>query len=317
MTLRISYLIEEPAISASTRLALAQADALTARGHRVRVVTDGPSVRWRSSRAEWIDVDGLTAYDAAVDDAVVAATDGATRVAQRIAGDRAVHLVHAIGDCVPELPETKLVVARSLVDACRRVSEKVVYVPPIVDEVLYRRRDAREHDPLRVLLAGASQNETHGIAEGYGAVAHARWFHQKLDLVRVSPWTPSRDEPLDSVQEFHIALTTDEMARLVHSCDLAVVPSHAEEGLSLVACEAMAAGVPLLLTSVPEHLSFDPVTDYALFAPERNAVDLGEALIELASDAALRARLRARGREVAGQWRAEAVAPRLEKFFTP
>src|SRR5687768_18600712 len=48
-----------------------------------------------------------------------------------------------------------------------------------------------------------SQADLRGIDEGYGAVAHARWFHQKLDLIRVSPWAPSKEEPLDSVQEFH------------------------------------------------------------------------------------------------------------------
>jgi glycosyltransferase involved in cell wall biosynthesis len=44
-------------------------------------------------------------------------------------------------------------------------------------------------------------------------------------------------------------------------------------------------------------------------------VELGERLIELLSDASLRERLRARGREVAEQWRARHVADRLERFF--
>ena len=63
------------------------------------------------------------------------------------------------------------------------------------------------------------------------------------------------------------------------------------------------------------YLAFDDTQDYALFAPEDNAVELGERLVELLSDAELRQRLRTRGREVAEQWRADKVGARLERFF--
>lgn len=172
---------------------------------------------------------------------------------------------------------------------------------PIVDDAFYRAATPREHRPLRVLLAGPWQVESDGLAngidDGYGAVAHARWFHQKLDLIRVSPWAPSREEPLEAVQEFHVALTTDEMVRLLHSCDLLIASHHAGDRIPLAAAEAMAAGVPCLTE------------------PKQNAVELGEKLIELLEDAALRERLRARGREAAEQWRAERVVERLEAFL--
>ncbi|HWW61317.1 MAG TPA: glycosyltransferase family 4 protein, partial [Thermoanaerobaculia bacterium] len=119
----------------------------------------------------------------------------------------------------------------------------------------------------------------------------------------------------DAVQEFHVALSTSEMTRLMHSCDVLIAPNHAQEGFGLPAAEAMASGIPCVVTSIPSYLSFDDTRDYALFAPEQNAIELGERLIELLGDAGLRERLRARGREVAEQWRAEHVADRLEAFF--
>ncbi|HYK03384.1 MAG TPA: glycosyltransferase [Thermoanaerobaculia bacterium] len=185
-------------------------------------------------------------------------------------------------------------------------TDDVTRIGVIVGEELFRAHGRRENDLPRVLLSGSD------VSDGYGAVTHARWFHQKLDLIRVSPWAPSREEPLDTVQEFHVALTTAEMTRLVHSCDILVAP---EEGFSLTAPQAMAAGVACVLTSTPWHRSFDERHDYALFAPQDNAVELGERLIELLSDPALRARLVTRGREVAEQWRSEHVAERLEAFF--
>jgi glycosyltransferase involved in cell wall biosynthesis len=101
----------------------------------------------------------------------------------------------------------------------------------------------------------------------------------------------------------------------MHSCDVLIAPNHRQEGFGLPAAEAMASGLPCVMTAIPSYLSFDETHDYALFAPEQNAVELGERLIELLSDAELRERLRGRGRQVAEQWRVGHAAERLERFF--
>jgi glycosyltransferase involved in cell wall biosynthesis len=168
---------------------------------------------------------------------------------------------------------------------------------------------------MRVLLIGASQDKTSGVEEGYGAVAHARWFHQTLDLVRVAPWAPSREEPLDGVQEFHVALTSSELTRVLHSCDILISPLRREAPVGLDAAMALAAGVPVIATQTEAHTRLDPTLDFALFAPEDNAVELGEKLIDVLSDARLRERLRARGREVAEQFRSDRAAAAAEPFF--
>lgn len=263
----ILYLLEDSELSGRARNVIAQADALVARGHRVRIVTTGLPVTWTSSRAEWVYVDDDVRQFAAARDAIV--VDAATSAIVR-----------------DEL---------------------------IVDEGFYRQRLPRENDPLRVLLCGASQTEGKGLDDAYGAVAHARWFHQTLELVRVSPWAPSREEPLDGVQEFHVALTTREMTRLMHSCDVLVDAGHREQTLALTTAEGLAAGLACVLTSTPAHQAIDAAGDFAAFAPDRNAVDLGEKLIEVASDRELRDRLRVRGCEVAARWRAAAVVDRLER----
>jgi len=262
--MNVAYLLEDTPLSTRTRIVLAQADALVARGHRVRIVTAGLPVTWRSSRAEWVYVDDLGMYDRGDDGAVL----DASFVAENYA---------------------------------------------IVDDDVFRARTPRENGPPRVLLCGASQNAANAIDDGYGAAAHARWFHRKLELVRVSPHMPSREEPLDSVQEFHVALTTSEMRRLMHSCDVVIAPAHAEAGFDIIAAEALASGIPLVMSATPSHLAFDPSDDFAQFAPDDNAVELGERLIDLLSDEALRARLRARGGDVAEQFRSSAVAERLER----
>lgn len=326
--MNIVYLNEDTEQSGGVRVVLAHADALIARGHRVRIVTKGQPLTWRRSNAEWIYVDDFREYDASGDDFVIGTFWITVPPAYAMAGDRAVHLCQgyegafsaydAIRDQIEatyRLPIPKLVVAKPLIEVCKRFSDDVTYIGQVVEDEFFRDRAPRESDPPRVLLCGQSQADLRGIQEGYGAVAHARWFHQKLDLVRVSPWAPSREEPLENVQEFHVALTTAEMTRLMHSCDILIAPNHREEGFGLPAAEALASGLACVLTAIPSYLSFDETHDYALFAPEDNAVELGERLIELLSDAALRDRLRERGREVAEQWRIDNVADRLEQFF--
>ena len=326
--MNIAYLMEDTELAGGQRVQLAQADALIARGHRVRIVTKGAPLTWRPSRAEWVYVDDLRQYDAREDDFVIATFWLTLQLAWEIAGARAVHLCQgyegltsayaSIRDKIEAsygLPIPKLVVSKSLIPILQQFTSDITYVGQIVDDELYRTRFPPENEPMRVLLSGQSQADMKGIHEGYGAVTHARWFHQKFDFIRVSPWAPSRDEPLDSVQEFHVALSTSEMTRLLHSCDVLLAPNHREEGFGLPAAEALASGIPTVMTSIPSYLAFDDTHDYALFAPEENAVELGEKLIELLTDANIRQELRKRGREVAEQWRAPLVAERLEKFL--
>lgn len=327
--MNIAYLMADTALSGGIRVQLAQADALIARGHRVRIVTTGLPLTWRTSNAEWVYVDDFNTYDARDDDFIIATFWTTLAAAWTIAPEKALHLCQGYEgsftayqpirgeiEAAYRLPIPKLVVTRSLVGICKQFSDDVTYIGQIVDDEFFRPRTPTENEPLRVLLCGESQVDLKGVAEGYGAAAHARWFHQKFDLIRVSPWAPSREEPLDSVQEFHVALNTREMTRLMHSCDVLIAPNHAEEGFGLPAAEAMASGIPVVMTSIPSYLSFDDVRDYALFAPQENAVELGERLIELLSDEDLRQPLRVRGREVAEQWRSERVAERLEKALS-
>ena len=326
--MNIAYLVEDTEQSGGVRVQLAHADALIARGHRVRLVTKGLPLTWRSSSAEWVYVDDFRQYDATTDDFVMGTFWTTVPLAYALAGERAVHLCQGYEgafsayasireqiDAAYSLPIPKLVVSRSLIPICNRFTDDVTYIGQIVEDEFFRDRTPREHEPPRVLISGQAQADLKGIQEGYGAVAHARWFHQKLDLIRVSPWAPSREEPLEQVQEFHVALTTAEMTRLMHSCDVLIAPNHAEEGFGLPAAEAMAAGIPCVVTSIPSYLAFDETRDYALFAPQENAVELGEKLIELLGDADLRERIRVRGREVAEQWREKNVTDRLECFF--
>lgn len=328
--LRIAYLIEDTDLSGGVRIVLAQADALIARGHEVSIVTKGSPLTWRSSRADWEYVDDFRNAPLAELDFVIATFWTTVAPAYENAGARTIHLCQGLEstftayqderaaiEAVYSLPIPKIVVSEHLVPWLARFGQEVVPVGQIVDDAFFRPRRGPEHEPLRVLLPGAAQIDFKGVDVGWGAALHARSLGASFDLVRVSPWAPSREEPKNEAAEFHVALDARAMTALVHSCDLLLGPSRKEEGFGLPAAEAMAAGLPAALTRIPSFLAFDPArSDYAVWADEDDPVALGEALMELVEDADLRERVGARGREVAEQWRADTVAERIERFLT-
>lgn len=321
--------MEDTDLSGGVRIQLAQADALIERGHEVTIITKGLPLAWRPSRAEWLYVDHFRDADLEPYDFVIATFWTTVGPAWERAKEKVIHLCQglestftAYGDIRPEieavyrLPIPKMVVSPHLVDWLRPFGREVVWVGQIVDEEFYRPRRASEHDPLRVLLPGAHQIDFKGVDVGYGAALHARAMGSPFELIRVSPWAPSREEPHDSAAEFHVALDARAMVELVHSCDLVLAPSRKEEGFGLPVAEGMAAGLPAVMTRIPSFLAFDPGRDdYALWADEEDAVGLGEALMQMVDDEELREKLGARGRQVVEQYRPQYAAERIEVWL--
>ncbi len=165
-------------------------------------------------------------------------------------------------------------------------------------------------------IVGASQIDFKGIDVGYGAALHARYYGASFDLIRVSPWRPAGDEPVEEhVSEFHVGLDTSSMQKLFRSCDIFLGPSRSDEGFGLPAAEAMASGLPTVLTRIPSFLTFDSRHDYALFVDEDDAEGMGDQLLTLLGDEELSRLLSRRGREVAEQFRAANTGDRLERFL--
>ncbi len=327
--LRILYLMEDTDLSGGVRIQLAQADALIERGHHVAIATRGLPLTWRRSAAEWIYVDDFRTIDATGFDFVIGTFWTTVEPAWRIAGERALHLCQGyegsftayqeIRDAIDHvygLPIPKVVVAPSLIPVVARFGAEVFDAGQIVDDGFYRDVPPDEEAPLRLLLVGASQVDFKGIDVGYDAALHARWHGAEFHLIRISPWAPGGDEPVEEhVHEFHVGLPAEEMRRVMHSCHLFLGPSRRQEGFGLPAAEAMASSIPVILSRIPSFLSFSQNEDFALWAEEGDGPGMGERLMELLDDSRLRRQLAVRGHRVAERFRAHHTAERLERWL--
>ena len=325
--MKIAYLLEDTQLAGGIRVCAAHADVLIDRGHDVTLITRGTPLTWRRSRAKWRHVIEWGEIDGNEFDFVIGTFWRTLPYAHAIAPGRAIHFCQGYEgsftayqslkneiEAAYRLPLPKITVSPHLVPICREFFDDATYIGQIVDDDYYQPH-TNSALPKRVLLVGPMQADFKGIDVGYDAVRRARARGTAFDLVRVSQWTPAHDEPADLAAEFHVALSTADIVRLIASCDLYLAPSRRQEGFGLPAAEAMASGLPGVLSEIPSFLSWSEERDYGLFAPEGDGTAMGDALVTLLGDASLRERVAARGREVVEQFRAPKTGQRLERYF--
>lgn len=169
--------------------------------------------------------------------------------------------------------------------------EKVAVLPPGVDLDLWRPDPCRLGWPLRVLFVGGDFARKGGedlLAVFAGLPAGS------AELVLV---TRTRVPPLVGVFAFpDLQPNSPELVALCQSCDVCVLPSHAE-AFGIAAVEASALGLPVIATSVGglPDVVVDGETGFLIQPGDRPA--LAQLLRRLADDPELRLRLGRAARE--------------------
>jgi glycosyltransferase involved in cell wall biosynthesis len=122
----------------------------------------------------------------------------------------------------------------------------------------------------------------------------------------VPPSIRARDECADLTFLGHLG--PDQTAEEFRTADLFCLPSLAE-GMARVTLEAMAAGVPLVVT----RSAGAPLTDglEGMIVPERDGAALADAIRLVAEDRELRARMSVAALETASKHRLEVIGDRL------
>ena len=329
MSLEIAYLLESTALSGGVKVALLQAEALARRGHRVTVVSPEARPDWfalsraRFERSAFRDSTELPRAGVRVATfwtTVAPALEGAPgpvfHLCQGYEGDFTFYASArgAIEEAYRR-PTRKLVVSETL---RRRLEEEGFGPATNVGQAFERNgffpaAERPPEDPPVVLLVGAYDADVKGIAIALAGLALWRRRGGRFRLRRISPF-PAREEERSSglVDEYHRCLAPERMPFAYRASDVFVGPSRREEGFGLPALEALACGVPCLLSDTPAHREF--AGDAATYFADGDPNALADAIPPLFSKE-VRDRARRAGPAAAGGFDTAKVAERLERSF--
>jgi glycosyltransferase involved in cell wall biosynthesis len=164
-----------------------------------------------------------------------------------------------------------------------------------------------------VLVVGPYEVDWKGVHDSLLALKALK-REMPLHVVRVAQLPQTREEAqLGVVDEYHYRLRAEAMAELYRSCDVLLGSSWEQEGFGLPAVEAMACGVPVVLSDISAFRGFAEGTGWASFFVERDVFGAQAAVRTLLRDAHLRSTLRSRGLAVAQAFSFSRVAERIEQ----
>jgi hypothetical protein len=190
-------------------------------------------------------------------------------------------------------------------------------IPYAIDHTVHRPGPLRAPQrPLRVGLVGPYQIAWKDLATGFAACQLAHDAGQPLVLVRATNTAPDPAERDTAFAvEWHQQLPPAAMGDFYRSLDVLLATSRgAEEGFFLPAVEAMACGVPVVMTDIPCFRAHgDAAGDhrYALFVPPQDPAAMAEALVVAGNVPEVRTALREQGLAVAGRYTMERMGSAL------
>ncbi|MFN2386866.1 MAG: glycosyltransferase family 4 protein, partial [Thermoanaerobaculia bacterium] len=268
--MRIAYLLESTELSGGVKVALTQAEALARRGHRVAVVSPDAAPSWfpltrshfeRSSFRQSRELAAAEVRVATFWTTVAPALENAAgpvfHLSQGYEGsfsfysDRREEIEAAY-----RAPTHKIAVSRTLAQQLEAQGfGEVENVGQVFDHDGFFPSDGpRSNGAPWVILVGPSDADVKGIGVALEGLRRWRADGGDFRLRRVSTHPPGEAErALDLAEEYHRTLAPERMPFAYRSSDLFIGPSMPHEGFGLPVLEALACGVPCLLSDTAGH----------------------------------------------------------------
>ncbi len=223
-------------------------------------------------------------------------------------------------EAVYSLPTVKAAVSRHLVDLIERTyKQECTLIQNGVDDKVFfpeRTRAWGEGGTIRILSVGSMAVGFKGIPDTLDAVAMLRQQGFNIELVRVSPSTPSERERQEGlVDQYLTGIAEHEMALLYRDSDIFISSSLEGEGFGLPAIEALASGVPSILTEISTYRNFNEDRDYACFVPTHDPARIAEGVLAYVKDPILRESHIQKGLIVASRYTLNRTREDLIKFI--
>ncbi|WP_337287501.1 glycosyltransferase family 4 protein [Candidatus Methylomirabilis sp.] len=330
-SMRLIYLLEGTESWGGVKAVLEHANGLTRRGHRVQVLSKGQAPTWFPLEADFRQVPDFAAEQIPIADYIIGTYW--TTVPPAVACGRGIPVHFCQGYEADYFPDVALC---ERVEAAYRLPTLKVTIRPHLKALIETRYGQACYDigygidlnrfnpepppPLqgryRILVVGPWEWPFKGIPDALQGLKQLKTQRRDLWVVRASQLPQSEAEAaLDVVDEYHQDVNPYAMPALYRRCHLFISASTEAEGFGLPAMEAMACGLPCVLTRIPSYLSFDDGEAYASFVPLRDPLAISAAVDGLLNDLLQRAWQRTAGLKVAARYPMEAVVERLEALL--
>lgn len=327
--MRIAYLLESGELFGGNKVILMQAEALAKRGHHVTVVSPEaapdwfPLMRAHFERSSFRDSPALAASEVrvatffrTVPSALAGARGPVFHLCQGYEGEITFYreIWSEIAD-VYRLPTRKLAVSGVLADRLTRAGfGPVVDVGQAFDATAFFPGPPRPAaDPPVVLVVGPLEIDFKGVDVALRGLQAFRRDGGRFRLRRVSYFPPGEAErSYGLADEYHHRLAPERMPFAYRASDVYVGASRLEEGFGLPSLEALACGIPALLSDVPGQREIGG--DAARYFRDGDSTSLAAALPDLLS-AEAREHARTAGPAAAARFDTARVAERLEAAF--
>ena len=327
--MRIAYLLESGELFGGAKVILMHAEALARRGHQATVVSPRPAPDWyplvqaRFEQAPFAESPALANADVVVATffrtvrpALAAARGPVFHLCQGYEGEIAFYRdLRRDIEGIYRLPTRKLAVSRVLADRLEAMGfGPVEDVGQAFDPSVFFPGEKRPaSDPPVVLVVGPLEIEFKGVDVALKGLETFRRRGGRFRLKRVSYFPPSEAEArLIAADEFHHHVAPELMPLEYRSSDAFVGASRVEEGFGLPSLEAIACGIPALLSDVPGQKEIGGAA--ARYFRDGDPESLAEAMPGLLTPES-RERARVAGPVEASRYDTARVAERLEVVF--
>jgi glycosyltransferase involved in cell wall biosynthesis len=218
------------------------------------------------------------------------------------------------------LPTVKAAVSKHLAELIqKRYRQKCFLIQNGIDPNIFYPDEKRiwgEHGKIRTLSVGPINVGFKGIPDALQSVRSLKEKGIPVEFIRVSPHPPSEREAVGKVvDQYYMNLREREMADLYRRVDIFISSSLEGEGFGLPAMEALASGVPSILTEISSYKNFDVQRDFAYFVPIHRPDRIAEGVVAFIEDKNLRAKCVGRGIEVAKGFTLERTKQDLGNFL--
>ena len=174
---------------------------------------------------------------------------------------------------------------------------------------------------LTILFVGRLEKRK-GLKYLLGAYGKLKWNHPNTRLIVVGPGNPE-PEAFRFIAERSIedvvfvgSVSYEDLPRYYQTADIFCSPATGKESFGIVLLEAMAAGKPIVASSIEGYSSVMSHDVEGLLVPPKNEEALEASLETLLEDAALREELGNNGRQTAPQYDWERVTARIIEYYT-